>query len=485
MCGIIGVVTTKTPAVLDLHECLVALQHRGQDAAGMVTLDKDFFHEKRGEGLVREVFTSEDMQRLKGNAGLGHVRYRTAGPLSIESTQPFFSSAPYGMYLVHNGNLTNTEELRSFVTKRLRRYLRSSSDSEILLRVFAHEVEETLRKSPKASSVRSVLQAVGKTMDKLHGAYACIVLIDGVGLLAFRDPHGIRPLVLGSRGKGPKRDWAFASETAAFPAADFETERDLNPGEAVLVDLKGKVHSFQARKGELNPCIFEYIYTARPDSIMNGISVYKARLRLGRLLGKRILEVGVELDVVIPVPDSARPEALEIAHELDIPHREGLVRNRYVGRTFIMPDQTMRVASVRRKMSAMPLEFEGKRVLLVDDSIVRGTTITKIIRMCREAGAREVHVASAAPPVKFQNVYGVDIPTRRELISHGRTVEQVRKAIGADGLYYQTIGDMIEAARAGNPDITRFEDSVFTGDYVTGDVKTAYLRELENHNHHG
>ena len=291
--------------------------------------------------------------------------------------------------------------------------------------------------------------------------------------------------MLGSRGKGMNRDFALASEDAAFPAASFRPMRDVQPGEAVLIDLKGKLHSMQARKGSLSPCIFEYIYLARPDSAMNGISVYKTHLRLGRLLGRQIRKAKVPLDVVIPIPDSARPEALEIAHKLGIPHREGLVKNRYIGRTFIMPDQKTRTASVRRKLSVIPLEFKGKRVLLVDDSIVRGTTIRQIIAMCRAAGAKKVYVASAAPPVRFQNVYGVDIPTRHELVAHGKSIEKIRKAIGADGLFYQTVPDMIEAARVGNRRITRFEDSVFTGDYVTGDVTPVYLRRLEKNNHHG
>lgn len=482
MCGIVGVVSRKSPAALDVYECLQSLQHRGQDASGIVTHDTRFFHEKRGEGLVREVFSAEDMVALKGSAGLGHVRYRTAGSLSLDAAQPFFVNAPLGIYLVHNGNLTNTAELTAVVSQKSR-YLRSNSDSEILLNVFADALAGAIRSV--AISPHSVFAAVGVTMNQLRGAYACILLIDKVGLLAFRDPHGIRPLMLGSRGKGANRDFAFASEDAAFPAASFRPVRDVQPGEAVLIDLKGKLHSMQVRKGSLSPCIFEYIYLARPDSAMNGISVYKTHLRLGRLLGRQIRKAKVPLDVVIPIPDSARPEALEIAHKLGIPHREGLVKNRYIGRTFIMPDQKTRAVSVRRKLSVIPLEFKGKRVLLVDDSIVRGTTIRQIIAMCREAGAKKVYVASAAPPVRFQNVYGVDIPTRHELVAHGKSIEKIRKAIGADGLFYQTVPDMIEAARVGNRRITRFEDSVFTGDYVTDDVTPAYLRRLEKNNHHG
>jgi len=479
MCGIIGVVTKDTSVAPDLHEGLVSLQHRGQDAAGIVTLNGRFFHEKRGEGLVREVFSTRDLQILVGSSGLGHVRYRTAGALSLEATQPFFVSAPFGIYLVHNGNLTNAESLRRRVADKFRRHLRSSSDSEILLNVFADTIERVLRRAPKVSARAAVVQAVGLTMDQLQGAYSCIALIDGVGLLAFRDPHGIRPLVIGSRGKGSARDFAFASESAPFGAIGFGVERDVRPGEAVLIDPSGRMHAVQVRKGALNPCIFEYIYIARPDSIINDVSVYKTRLRLGRALGRRIREAGGAFDVVMPIPDSARPQALEIAHELGIPYREGLVRNRYVGRTFIMPDQKTRTSSVRRKLSVVPLEFEEKRVLLVDDSIVRGTTMKQIIAMCREAGAKEVHVASAAPPVRFQNVYGVDIPTKRELVAHGRTTEEVRRAISADGLFYQTIPDMIEAASAGRLPIKRFEDSVFTGKYVTDGVTPAYLRSLE------
>lgn len=479
MCGIIGVATRNSPAVHDMHECLMSLQHRGQDAAGMVTLDGRFFNEKRGEGLVREAFTLEDMLRLKGPIGLGHVRYRTAGSLSIEASQPFFVNAPCGIYLVHNGNLTNTEKLRTSVLDKSRRYLRSNSDSEVLLNVFADALERLVRNAPDVSSLDLINEAIGRTMDLLEGAYACLALIDRVGLVAFRDPHGIRPLVIGVRKEGTKRDWAIASESAAFASSGFEFVRDVQPGEAVIIDLKGRLHSFQAREGKWNPCIFEYIYVARPDSIMNDISVYKTRLRLGSLLGQRIKETGAIFDVVMPVPDSARPQALEIALTLDVPYREGLVRNRYVGRTFIMPDQKTRAASVRRKLSVVPLEFEGKKVLLVDDSIVRGTTLRQIIGMCREAGAKEVHVASAAPPVRFQNVYGVDIPTKGELVAHGRNIKEIQKALGADGLYYQMMSDLIEAAQVGNPRITRFEDSVFTGEYVTNSVTPAYLKKLE------
>lgn len=476
MCGIAGVFSHKNPAALDVHECLMALQHRGQDSAGIVTHDTHFFHEKRGEGLVREAFSYSDFQRLKGCAGLGHVRYRTTGSLSLDAAQPFFISAPLGMYLVHNGNLTNTGALRKSVSQQSR-YLRSNSDSEVLLNVLASAFEESLR--GRAVSPRAVFSAVGLMMGQLQGSYSCIVLIDKVGLLAFRDPHGIRPLVLGVREHASGSDWAFASEDSAFPPAQFSFVRDVKPGEAILVDTNGRLHARQVCAGALHPCIFEYIYLARPDSTLNGISVYKMHLRLGKALGKQIRKRGVPLDVVIPIPDSARPEALEMAHELGIPHREGLVKNRYIGRTFIMPDQKTRVASVRRKLSVVPLEFKGKRVLLVDDSIVRGTTIKQIIAMCRDAGAKEVHVASAAPPVRFQNVYGVDIPTRQELVAHRHSIEKIRRIIGADGLYYQTIPDMVEAARFGNKRITRFEDSVFTGDYVTRDVTPKYLRTIE------
>lgn len=476
MCGIFGAMTQKKHVALDIYEALTMLQHRGQDAAGMVTFDGRYFYTKKENGLVREVFSEEDFRKHKGNAGLGHVRYPTAGTLSSKEAQPFFVNAPFGMYLVHNGNLTNTDFLRKKVVGKYKRHLRTDSDTEILLNVFANALYKTLKEKPELTDVEAVFEAVCMTMERAEGAYSVIVLIDHVGLLAFRDPHGIRPLSMGRRKKG---ELAFASEDIAFAPIGFERERDVSPGEAVLIDFNGKVHTNQCQKGARNPCIFEYVYLARPDSMIEGISVYKTQLRFGDALAKQIKRANLKLDAVIPVPDSSRPAALQIAHHLKVKYREGLVRNRYVGRTFIMPDQNERKNSVRRKLNAIPLEFEGKSVLLVDDSIVRGNTMKQIIKMCRDVGAKKVYVASAAPPVRFQNVYGVDMPTTKELVAHGRTEKAVGKLLGADRLFYQKVEDMQAAARKGNPKIKDFEDSCFTGTYVTGNITEDYLRKVD------
>lgn len=474
MCGIAGLYTIKSEASLEMYDMLLGLQHRGQDAAGMVSYDGEHLYEKKGTGLVTEIFSPADFELLRGGFAIGHTRYRTAGTLSNTASQPFFSSYPNGIYAVHNGNITNCDALRVYV-KTHRRHLVSDSDSELLLAVFAYEWStERTRGSVKAQLER----ALRKTMSRVRGSYACIYLIHGVGMLAYRDTHGIRPLVIGRREYDGKIEWAFASESCALSALSFTLVRDVAPGEMVLVDLEGKLHSVHIKKGVLNPCIFEYVYLARPDSVIDEISVYKTRLRLGTALGENIKARGVEVDVVIPIPDTSRPAAQEIAHELGVPHREGIVKNRYVGRTFIMPTQRGRAKSVQRKLSAIPLEFKGKRVLLVDDSIVRGTTITQIVAMCRRAGATEVHVASTAPEVRYQNVYGINIPTKKELVAHGKTVEEIRAEIGADGLYFQTVKDLIAAARVGNPAIKRFEDSVFTGKYVDP-VSKKYLAILE------
>lgn len=476
MCGIAGVITQNKLASIELYEALSMLQHRGQDSAGIVTYDGRFFHERKDNGLVREVFKKAHLENLLGHVGIGHVRYPTAGSLGVENAQPFFVNAPFGLQLIHNGNLTNTDALREDIKNGVHRYLRSDSDSEVLLNVFAHAIEDSIKKNKKRSKEEHVFEGVKTVMKKAHGAYSCIVLIAGIGVLAFRDPHGVRPLVYGTREKG---EYMFASESAAFGPLGFELVNDVAPGEALLVTEKGAVLKKQCAKGALRPCIFEYIYLARPDSMIDGISVYKTQLRFGRLLARQIEAAKLPIDTVMPIPDSSRPAALEIAHSLNVPYREGLVRNRYIGRTFIMPDQHMREYAVRRKLNTVPLEFEGKNVLLVDDSIVRGTTITRIIKMCREAGAKKVYIASAAPPVRFPNVYGVDMPTRDELIAHNKTVEQVRTEIGADALFYQTIEDMHAAVRAGNPKITSFEDSCFTGVYTIGTITKEYLKALE------
>jgi amidophosphoribosyltransferase len=480
MCGIFGIMAREKNVSLDIYEALTMLQHRGQDAAGMVSFDGRYFHSKKDVGMVKDVFTEGDISALVGSAGLGHVRYPTAGSLSAKEAQPFFVNAPFGMYLVHNGNLTNTEELRERVTAKYHRHLRTDSDTEILLNVFANALYKIIKEKPKMDPTDAVFEAVCMTMDRIRGAYSVIVIIDKVGLVAFRDPHGIRPLALGKRSIAPgAEEYAFASEDIAFAPIGFEPIRDVAPGEAVLVDFDGNLHTHQCQKGTRNPCIFEYIYLARPDSMIENISVYKTQLRLGDALARQIKKAKLPIDSVIPVPDSSRPAALQIAHALGVKYREGLVKNRYVGRTFIMPDQITREKSVRQKLNAIPLEFERKSVLLVDDSIVRGTTMKQIIKMCRDVGAKKVYVASAAPPVRFPNVYGVDMPTRTELIAHDRTIEEVQKMIGADKLFYQTVRDMIKAARHGNMEIKRFEDSCFTGDYVTGDISEEYLDKLE------
>ena len=476
MCGIIGIVTKKEHVSFEMYESLTMLQHRGQDAAGMVTFDGRFFHEKKDNGYVREVFSASDMEGLAGRTGLGQVRYPTAGTLDAKEAQPFFLNVPFGMHLVHNGNLTNADDLRHRIVDKYRRHLQTNSDTEMLLNIFANALFQNIKGQENPDRKSVVLNAVQQTMEVIRGAYSVITLIDGVGMLAFRDPHGIRPLVMGKRGEG---EWAFASEDVAFAPIGFTAVRDVKPGEAILIDVEGNMHAFEASKGELVPCIFEYIYLARPDSLMDGISVYKTRLRLGSLLAKQIIDSGIELDAVMPVPASSRPAALELASRIGIKYREGLVKNNYISRTFIMPDQGMRERSVRRKLNTVPLEFKGKSVLLVDDSIVRGTTIKRIIKMCREAGAKRVYVASAAPPVRYPNVYGVDMPTKSELIAHGKTIEEIEKEIGADKLFYQTIEDMRSAAQVGNPKIKRFEDSCFSGEYITGDITEADLMKLE------
>lgn len=476
MCGIFGAVTQKENVALEIYEALTMLQHRGQDSAGMVTFDGRYFHARKSSGLVREVFRKNDFKKLVGASGIGHVRYPTAGTLDVTAAQPFFVNSPFGMYLIHNGNLTNTKELHKKVTGKYRRHLLSDSDSELLLNVLANALYKILKENEGIDPIEAVFDAVCMTMDRIRGGYAVIVVIDKVGVLAFRDPHGIRPLTYGKRGT---KEYAFASEDIAFAPIGFKQVQDIEPGEAVLATFDGKLHKRECIKGEKHPCIFEYIYLARPDSMIDGISVYRTQMALGTALSKQIKKSKIKVDSVIPVPDSSRPAALEIAKALRVNYREGLVKNRYVGRTFIMPDQKKRERSVRRKLNAIPIEFRGKSVLLVDDSIVRGTTMKQIVQMCRDVGAKKVYVASAAPPVRYPNVYGVDMPTRGELIAHGRTTNQVAHAISADKLFYQTIEDTQKAACYEKAGITHFEDSCFTGTYITGDVTKTYLQGLE------
>ncbi|WP_282077611.1 amidophosphoribosyltransferase [Epibacterium ulvae] len=480
MCGILGIANKSSDVFAEIYDGLLMLQHRGQDASGIVTHTGEFFRERKANGQVKDVFNASDAETLTGKIGMGHVRYPTAGSLSASEAQPFFVNAPYGIYLVHNGNITNTAEQREKVTAKYSRHLRTTSDSEILLNVLADKVADAMKVNGNADPIRNIFAGVKMTMERVQGAYSVICMIAGVGLLAFRDPNGIRPLSVAQREGQDGLDYAFASEDVAFDINGFSKIRDVKPGEAMLVDLDGNLHETQAVEGKLTPCIFEYVYLARPDSMLDGISVYKTQLRMGQTLAKQIQDSGLEIDSIIPVPDSARPVALEVANATGIRYREALVKNRYVGRTFIMPGQQERQKSVRRKLNAIPLEMKGLNVLLIDDSIVRGNTITKIVQMCRDAGAKKVYIASASPPVKYPNVYGIDMPTRHELIAHGREIEEIREEIGADALIYQKLEDLVWAAHEGNKEIETFDCSCFDGNYITGNITEDYLNGLEN-----
>ncbi|KAG2423720.1 hypothetical protein HXX76_015110 [Chlamydomonas incerta] len=490
MCGIIGIFKYEGNANVELYEGLLMLQHRGQDSAGMVTTDWQRFKEYKENGLVKDVFGKQElMDTMKGHCGIAHVRYPTAGSSSAQEAQPFFVNSPLGIYLIHNGNLTNTEELRDLLNSSrsfFNRHLRTESDSEVLLNILADEVHrahqrclQTTGCDPNKNKINFLFEAGEMTMRLLKGAYSCLALVKGVGLVAFRDPHGIRPLVLGKRAGALGDEWCIASEDCAFGPIGFERVRDVQPGEMVIITEDGKLQSRQCAQGTPVPCIFEYIYLARPDSVLNGIPVYNFQLKLGTALANRIRAKEWDVDIVCPVPDGSRPAAIQIAAELGLPYREGLVKNRYVGRTFIMPDQRLREMSVRRKLNAMPAVFEGKSVLLIDDSIVRGTTMTQIVDMVRRAGARKVYLASASPPVVYPNVYGVDMPSRKEFVANGLTIDQVCTLLKADGLIYQEVDDLMTAGRELNPDIKDFDASCFTGTYVTGDIDEAYLQKLE------
>ena len=472
MCGIVGVVS---PAAVNqlIYDALLLLQHRGQDAAGIVTqLDRKFFMHK-AKGMVRDVFRTRNMRALTGPCGLGQVRYPTAGnAFSEEEAQPFYVNAPFGLVLVHNGNLTNAQALKAELFSIDHRHINTESDSEVLLNVLAHELEKTTRGLPLRPA--DVFAAVRGAYQRIKGSYAVIALIAGHGLLAFRDPHGIRPLCMGRSKDGTVM---LASESVALEGTLHQFERDVAPGEAVFVDLQGQVHSeICVQSAQLNPCIFEFVYLARTDSTLDGISVYQARLNLGETLAKRVISTvpPSEIDVIIPIPESSRPSATQLAHLLGIPYREGFVKNRYVGRTFIMPGQAVRKKSVRQKLNVITSEFKGRNVLLVDDSIVRGTTSREIVQMARDAGARKVYLASAAPPVRYPNVYGIDMPTKQELVAHGRTIEEIREIIGCDALIYQDVDAMksaVASARmAPTGKLSGFDASCFDGVYVTGDV---------------
>ncbi|MGD2166898.1 MAG: amidophosphoribosyltransferase [Gammaproteobacteria bacterium] len=478
MCGIVGIVGQQ-PVNLAIYDALTVLQHRGQDAAGIVTEDGSRIHSRKANGLVRDVFQPHDMMRLQGNIGLGHVRYPTAGTASLSEAQPFYVNSPYGVCLAHNGNLVNAEELKQHVVKEDRRHLNTSSDTEILLNVFAHELA---KQSNNGLTPEYILNAVEAVHRRCSGGYAVVALIVGYGVVAFRDPHGIRPVVMGVRRTLNGIERMVASETVALDALGFEFERDILPGEAIYIDRKGTAHSREfSGPTSYSPCIFEFVYFSRPDSIIDKMSVYKARLRMGEKLADKILRERPDhgIDVVIPIPDTARTAAMQVAHGLGVKFREGFIKNRYIGRTFIMPEQSERRASVRRKLNAIDLEFRGKTVLLVDDSIVRGTTSQQIIDMARDAGAAQVFFASAAPPVRYANVYGIDMPAATELVAAGRSVEEVRQFIGADWLIYQDLDALVEAVHHENAEIESFDTSCFSGKYVTEDVGKEYLDDLE------
>ncbi|MDY0746244.1 amidophosphoribosyltransferase [Paucibacter sp. R3-3] len=468
MCGIAGVIS-RSPVNQLIYDALLLLQHRGQDAAGIVTMqgNKCFMHKARG--MVRDVFRTRNMRALPGTIGLGQVRYPTAGnAYSEEEAQPFYVNAPFGMVLVHNGNLTNAQALKKELFDIDRRHINTESDSEVLLNVLAHELERVARELPLTPD--AIFRAVGAVQKRIKGSYAVIALIAGHGLLAFRDPFGIRPLCFGVAEEG---EYMVASESVALEGTSHKFLRDVAPGEALFVDMAGKLHTQQCNDNPtLNPCMFEFVYLARPDSVMDGISVYQARLNMGETLAQRVISAmpPSEIDVVIPIPESSRPSAMQLAHRIGKPYREGFVKNRYVGRTFIMPGQGARKKSVRQKLNAIGLEFKGRNVLLVDDSIVRGTTSKEIVQMAREAGAKKVYLASAAPPVRYPNVYGIDMPTSEELIAHNRSVEEIREYIGADALIYQDVDGMKRVVGALQPALDGFEASCFDGSYITGDV---------------
>jgi len=478
MCGVVGIVS-HGPVNQSLFDALTVLQHRGQDAAGIVTWGENGLQQRKSNGLVRDVFRHRHMLRLTGNVGIGHVRYPTAGGSRASEAQPFYVNSPYGICLGHNGNLTNHDELAEHLIKQDRRHLSTGSDSEVLLNVFAHELQ--IRTSCKPTP-EQIFDAVDAVHRRCRGGYAVVAMIVGFGIVAFRDPNGIRPLVIGKRDTAAGKEYMVASESVALDVLEFDRLRDVRPGETVYIENEGVLH---ARKPDSDarhtPCIFEFVYFARPDSILDDLSVYKARLRMGeQLAGKIVREfTDHDIDVVIPIPDTSRTAAAQVAHHLGVKYREGFIKNRYVGRTFIMPGQAERAKSVRQKLNAISLEFRDKNVLLVDDSIVRGTTSRQIIKLAREAGARKVYFACAAPPVRYPNVYGIDMPAAKELIAHGKTTEEIEKLIGADRLIYQDLHGLIRSVKHHDSGVTEFDTSCFSGEYVTGDITDEYLHEVE------
>ncbi len=479
MCGVVGIVG-HSPVNQSLYDALTVLQHRGQDAAGIMTINNDVFKLRKANGLVSDVFEQKHMFRLAGNWGIGHVRYPTAGSSTSAEAQPFYTNSPYGISLAHNGNLTNAEELKQSLKAEARRHVNTSSDSELLMNLFAHAICENSSWELKPEQVFDAVTSVNK---KAKGAYAVVATIIGHGLVAFRDVNGIRPLVLGERETEQGKEYMVASESVAIDAVGFRFIRDVAPGEAVYITEDGQLFSQQCSDtAQVSPCIFEYVYFARPDSEIDGISVYGARVRMGNYLGEKIKRdwQDKDIDVVIPIPETSCDIALEIARTLELPYRQGYVKNRYIGRTFIMPGQTQRRKSVRRKLNAIASEFKGKNVLLVDDSIVRGTTSEQIIEMARDAGAKKVYFASAAPEIRFPNVYGIDMPTSNELIAHGRDVDEISELIKSDGLIFQDLEDLVKAVGECGKNVTQFETSVFSGSYITGDVTQQYLQYLDN-----
>ena len=480
MCGIVGILsTTKKDVGLYIYDALTIIQHRGQDAAGITTASKGRFYMRKGNGLVRNVFRTKHMEKLIGDMGIGHVRYPTAGSSSEAEAQPFYVNSPYGIAFAHNGNLTNAESLASELFEQDLRHINTNSDSEILLNILASEIAEEQK---HRINENDIFNAVTKLHKRVKGAYAAIGMIPGYGIFGFRDPHGIRPLILGERTTRNGTKYMLASESVGLTALGFKITRDVEPGEAIVIDRKGNVHSQQCSDNSiLSPCIFEFVYFARPDSIIDKISVYKSRLRMGERLAIKIKSEWQyeEIDVVMPIPDTSRTSALQVANELNLKYREGFIRNRYIARTFIMPGQKQRKKSVRQKLSAIELEFKDKNVLLVDDSIVRGTTSQEIVQMARAAGAKKVFFASAAPPVRYPNVYGIDMASKNEFVAHNKTTEEVCKTIGADKLIYQNLDDLIWSVQQGNPDIKSFDCSCFDGNYLTKDIDEPYLDNLE------
>ncbi|MEE4378628.1 MAG: amidophosphoribosyltransferase [Candidatus Competibacteraceae bacterium] len=484
MCGIVGIVA-HGPVNQSLFDGLTVLQHRGQDAAGIATCSNGRLLLRKDNGLVRDVFHTRHMKRLIGNMGIGHVRYPTAGSSNSAEAQPFYVNSPFGICLAHNGNLTNAVQLKDELFRSDLRHINTNSDSEILLNVFAHELQ---RLSKLTIDHNDIFDAVGAVYQRVRGAYAAVTMITGYGIVAFRDPYGIRPLVYGRRETAQGMEYMVASESVAMDVMGFDTVRDVAPGEAVFIEMNGRVHTRQCtQSSSYSPCVFEYVYLARPDSIIDNVSVHKARLRMGERLGEKILRdwPDHDIDVVIPIPDTSRTAALQLASKVGLKYREGFIKNRYIPRTFIMPGQQMREKSVRQKLNAIDLEFQGKNVLLVDDSIVRGTTSAQIIQMARDAGALKVYFASAAPPVRYPNVYGIDMPSARELIAHGRSEAQVEQAIGADYLIFQDLDALEDTVRRGNPQLGQLDMSCFTGEYVTGDIDRDYLDGLERQRNDG